>query len=394
MYINRYLQKSSRSFFLFGARGTGKTTWVEKNYPDAHKISLLNESYYQKFLADPQLFRNELRSLKLSTWVFVDEIQRLPNLLNEVHAAIEECKLKFILCGSSSRKLKEAGVNLLAGRAVQRRLFPFLPQEILETFHLNHSMIFGTLPICAFAENEKEKKEILESYAQLYLKEEIQSEGIVRNLPAFSRFLPVAALCHAQTLNVSNIARDAKASRSTVDGYIQILKDTLMAFEIYGFESKLRIKERKLPKLYWIDNGIVCAILKRWHTPEGEFKGALFEGLVANMLNIYKHYYDNFCNDIYYWSPSESNSTEVDFLLERRSSEQLGGEFEYVAIEVKSASNFRNDFSKGLRAISSLKNLRRKIVVMPEVTRMITKEGIEVMNFKEFALQLETIWDG
>ena len=379
MYYERVLAKPKSSFFLFGCRGTGKSTWVKHQFPDAHVISLLDESLYQSFLAAPELFRKRLRAIKDTEWIFVDEIQRLPQLLNEVHAAIEEFKLKFILCGSSARKLKRAGVNLLGGRALERRLYPFLPQEMGGNYSLESVLQLGSLPLIVASD---EKEDQLAAYAQLYLKEEIQAEALVRNLAGFARFLPIAALSHAQAVNVTNIARDSGSARTTVEGYLQILEETLMTFRIHGFESKMRVRERKLPKLYWVDPGIVRSVLKNKGAPDAESRGALFEGVVATFLMAMKAYQKDFADEIFYWSPAEASTTEVDFLIQR------GNEF--IAIECKSGKTFRNDWTKGLRALSGLKGLVRRIVVCPETAPLQTEDKTAVLSFLDFVQQVQS----
>ncbi len=352
-YINRLLSAPKSSFFLFGCRGTGKSTWIKKKIPEAHIISLLDEKLYQTYLASPDLFADEIRAKSSShKWIVIDEIQRLPQLLNEVHKAMEMYKIKFLLCGSSVRKLKRSGINLLGGRALQKFMFPFLPQELDKKFSLEKSLFTGSLPVILDSNNPIEQ---IEAYVQLYVKEEIQAEALVRNLPGFMRFLPVAALCHAQTINVSNIARDSGVARTTVEGYINILEDTLLAFRVRGYEAKIRLKERKLPKLYWVDPGIVNGILKQKYPPTGELRGALFEGVVALFLRAMMLYKKDFCDDIFYWAPGEAALTEVDFLIQRKN--------DFIAVEVKSGKIPRKDWFKGLKAIQNLKGIQRKIIV-------------------------------
>ena len=191
----RLLEPPKGSFFLFGARGTGKTTWARLAFPEAERFDLLDEGLYQAFLADPSLFASRLRAIKPARWVWVDEVQRLPNLLNEVHRFIEERRQRFILTGSSARKLRRTGVNLLAGRAVTRTRYPLLPEELGSDFDLEAVLRFGSLPIVWDSDS---KRDTLEAYVQTYLKEEIQAEALARNLAGFSRFLPVAALFHGQ----------------------------------------------------------------------------------------------------------------------------------------------------------------------------------------------------
>ena len=209
----RILAAPARSFFLFGPRGIGKSTWARQIFPAAHRFDLLDELLYQDLLRTPNLFRDELRSLPDKSWVVVDEIQRIPALLNEVHRAIEEQRQRFVLLGSSARKLKTAGTNLLAGRASRKSMFPFVPEELGQDFRLEEVLRFGSIPLIW---QTADKKDALTSYVSLYLKEEIRAEALVRNLPAFVRFLPIAALMHGQVLSIANVARDCGAARRHV----------------------------------------------------------------------------------------------------------------------------------------------------------------------------------
>jgi len=217
--LQRILNPPEQSFFLMGPRGSGKTTWLRATFPDAHVIDLLAEETYQRLLTSPGLFADELRAVPSGKLVIIDEVQRLPNLLNEVHRFIEEKHLRFVLCGSSARKLKRAGVNLLAGRAMHRSMHPFVPEELGTKFDIEDALRHGLLPIVW---DSTAKEETLGAYAMLYLKEEIQAEALVRNLPGFARFLPAAAIIHGQTVNVSNLARESGVARTTVAGYLDI----------------------------------------------------------------------------------------------------------------------------------------------------------------------------
>ena len=278
--IRRVLETPKMSFFLFGPRGTGKTTWLRERFPNAHRIDLLNEALYQSFLADIGLFAQQLRAIERGSWVVVDEVQRIPALLNEVHRFMEERNLRFVLCGSSARKLKQSGTNLLAGRALRKFMHPFLPEELGTRFDLEEILCWGSLPVIWTA---PDKKGALEAYAVMYLKEEIKAEAIVRNLPAFARFFPLAALFHGQILNVSGLSRDAGVSRTTAAGYIEVLEDTLLAFRLPAYRAKLRVREQKHPKLYWVDPGLVRAVQKQHGPLSSQEKGPLFEGWIASL---------------------------------------------------------------------------------------------------------------
>ncbi|MBU1676243.1 DUF4143 domain-containing protein [bacterium] len=374
MYTRR-LKLPGQSFFLFGPRGTGKTTWIRTCLPDAHVIDLLSEARYQRLLADPRHLADELRAVASDRWVVLDEVQRLPALLNEVHRFREERGLRFVLCGSSARKLKRAGVNLLAGRALHRAMHPFVPAELGGDFDLDAALTHGLMPLIWDA---PDRNDTLAAYAQMYLKEEIQAEALVRNLPGFARFLPIAALYHGQTINVSNIAREAGVARTTVNGYLEILEETLLCFRVPGFEPKLRVRERRHPKWYWCDPGVVRSMRRTRGSLAPEERGALFEGLVAQVLRAHRDY-DGLCDEIAYWA-AERRDTEVDFVLTRGD--------EHLAIEVKSGRAFTERWCHGLRAISALPGLKRRMIVYPEGPRLETEDGIEVMPFATFAALL------
>jgi predicted AAA+ superfamily ATPase len=380
----RLLEPPKGSFFLLGARGTGKTTWLHGAFPEATRVDLLDEVRFQRYLADPAAFGRELAALPKGSRVVVDEIQRLPQLLNEVHRQIEARKHRFALTGSSARKLRRAGVNLLGGRAVHRTMHPLVPAELGADFDLERALRHGTLPIVWTADDPRDT---LEAYARLYLREEIQNEALVRNLPSFARFLPFAALLHGQSLNVSNLARDAGVARTTVVDYLSLLEDTLVATRLEGFEARLRVRERKHAKLYFVDPGVARALRGRLGKPSEEERGPLFEGMVYGILRAYRGLGRLDAESITYWAPADAQQTEVDFLVSR--------EGEHVAIEVKASGVFRQEHTKGLRAIADLEGLRRRILVYGGDSAQRTAEGIEVWPFTRFAEELDAgrLWD-
>jgi uncharacterized protein len=368
----RLLKLPKSSFFLLGPRGTGKTTWVRHLLPRARVFDLLDESLFQSYLADPSLFSRELNTIRRGSWVVVDEVQRLPALLNEVHRAIVSKGLRFVLTGSSARKLRRGGTNLLGGRALRRLMFPLTPAELGQDFDLERALSVGTLPLVWV---HPSPEEALGAYTQLYLKEEIQAEAIVRNLAGFARFLPIAALFHGQVLNASNVARDAAISRPTVDGYLGILEDTLLAYRLPAFEGRLRVRERRHPKLYWIDPGLVRSLKHARGPVTSEERGPLLEGYVLMALKAHGSV-RGLPPDIYYWSPAEARLTEVDFLVVR-------GETK-IALEVKASVKLREEHFRGLRAIRDLTGLKRRILVYLGGASQKTSDGIEVWPIDRF----------
>lgn len=308
----------------------------------------------------------------------VDEVQRIPPLLNEAHRHIEERGLRFVLCGSSARRLKTAGTNLLAGRAVRRNMHPLLPEELGRDFDLESVLRWGSLPVVWSA---PDRGDALAAYAQLYLKEEVQAEALVRNLPGFARFLPVAALFHGQVINLAGIARDAGVARTTIASYLEILEDTMLTFTLPAFEARLRVRERRHPKLYWADPGIPRAMKRQLGPVAAEERGHLFEGWIASVLRACRDYRSMF-DDWFYWAPGKGSDVEVDFLLRKGKG--------IVAIEAKSSRNVTAVDLKGLRAIAELSGVRRRIIVHPEGRRMTTADGIEILPVAAFLGELET----
>ena len=312
----------------------------------------------------------------------VDEIQRLPNLLNEVHRHIEGRRLNFALLGSSARKLKGSGVNLLAGRALHKTMHPLTPSELGVDFDLETALDTGTIPLIWTAE---ERRQALNSYALLYVREEIRAEGLVRNLPGFARFLPIAALCHGQVVNIAGLARDCGVARTTVQGYLNILDDTLLTFRLPAFQPRLRVRERRHPKLYWVDAGLVRAVKKLSGPIAPEERGALLKGWVLHLLRAHNEQAELF-DDLSYWEPHPRNGAEVDFLLRR------GREF--VAIEVKTGARYRTDMLKGLRAIADLPGLVRRVLAYGGKRSFRTEDRIDVWSLARLqqALAENSLW--
>lgn len=369
---NRLTKLPGQSFFLFGMRGVGKSTWARAAFPDAVYVDLLDERLYQDLLGDPSLFEQSLGHLETDGWVVVDEVQRLPSLLNDVHRLIETRRLRFALLGSSARKLKAAGVNLLAGRAIRKTMFPLTAAELGPVFDLDKVLRHGSIPLVWTSETPRD---VLEAYVRLYLREEIRAEALVRNLPGFVRFLPVAALLNGQVVNVAGIARDTGVARTTVQGYLDILEDTLLVFRLPAYEAKLRVRERKLPKLYWVDPGVVRAVKRQLGGVAAEERGPLLESWVLTTLRAHAETQELY-NRIFYWAPHRTDS-EVDLLLQRGR--------ELLAIEVKATDRYHTGLLKGLRALDELPRLVRRVLVYTGRRSFRSADGIEIWPARRFA---------
>ncbi|MCK5681768.1 ATP-binding protein, partial [bacterium] len=325
----------NKSFFLFGPRATGKTTWLRHQFPAGLKIDLLESKTYNSLLASPAKLE-ELIPPQFDDWLIIDEIQRVPELLNEVHRLIEERKIKFVLTGSSARKLRARGVNLLAGRALTRFMHPLTVGELGKDFSLTKSLQFGHLPAIF---SEPDPRDYLTSYIQTYLREEVQQEGLTRNLQTFARFLEAASFSQASTLNISEVARDCQANRKLVEEYFYILEDLLLAHRIPIFSKRAKRRLGSHPKFFLFDAGVYRAIRPQGplDSPE-EIDGSALETLVFQELRAVNDLL-RLEFELYYWHTSTGH--EVDFILY--------GKNGLIAIEVKRAAKIRTKDLRGLK---------------------------------------------
>lgn len=334
--IERFFINPGTHYFLFGPRGTGKTTWLNHIFKKCYRVDLLKPAIFRELTANPE----RLEALILANpapVVIIDEIQKCPDLLDVVHYLIEQKpNYYFILTGSSARKIKRSGVNLLGGRALHKTFHPFLAAELKEQFNLKSALTLGLLPIIW---SSKKPSEALDAYIALYLKEEIQQEGLVRNIGHFTRFLTAAAISHAQVLNLTNIARECQIERKVVEGYISILYDLLIAFQIPVFSKRPSRATISHPKFYLFDAGVYQTLRpKGLLTQENDFIGITLEGLVAQHLKAYIEYSKESLN-LYYWRTVKG--VEVDFILY--------GEKQFIAIEVKLSAIIKPIHLKGLK---------------------------------------------
>lgn len=341
-YLRR-LKKPARSFFLLGPRATGKSTWLEANFSDAYvRIDLLRNDIYFPLMSDPAAFRQRvLAHDPKKTWIIVDEVQRIPQLLNDVHSLMEEHGYQFALSASSARKLKRGNANLLAGRALVKHMYPLTQMEYGNSMTLDEALFFGTLP--GIAADADFRIDHLEAYVNTYLREEIKEEALTRNVQAFSRFLEIAALSNGQVTNLSNISRDSAVARATVSTYFEILTDTLLGAWLPAWTPRAKIKEVSHPKFYFFDCGVVRTIQKLLRDPMSTIeRGVLFETLVFNELNAHISY-ENTGGELSYWRTAEG--LEIDFIWTRGQ--------KTIAIEVKSSSQWKKEYNRGLKSLSS-----------------------------------------
>lgn len=336
--FNRKIPIPEKSFFLFGPRSTGKSTWLNAHFAEARTYNLLKTGDFLRFSADPGSLYSETHMLKPGQWVVIDEIQRVPALLHEVHRLMEDRGILFAMSGSSARKLRKGGTNLLAGRAVVKHMFPLVSPEMNFNFEPANAIRFGTLPLSV--QNE-DPVDFLKAYTDTYLREEIQAEALTRNVGAFSRFLEVAARQNAQLTNLSGIARDTAINRHTVATYFEILCDTLLAFWLPVWRLKPRNRQVQQPKFYFFDSGVARALSGRLpYPPSPEEEGVLLETFLLNEIRAYLEYSKTYY-PIHYWR--SYTGIEVDIFCETKQG--------FTAIEIKSSKRWDKAFNKGLNAV-------------------------------------------
>ena len=372
----RELPVPSSSFFLFGPRGTGKSTWIRSRFEDTLVINLLQADVMLRYERNPAQFRAEVLTHPRRRWIVVDEVQRAPRLLDEVHALMEQGYRKFALTGSSARKLKRGAANLLAGRAVVKNLFPLTSAEMNFSVPATRLLRYGAMPLSVLAPNDAAREDFLRAYVSTYLAEEIKAEALVRDLGGFTRFLEIAALAAGQKTNVSGIARDASVSRETVRGYFDVLVDTLIGSWLPAYRPRAKVKEVALPKFYWFDPGVLHAAAGGFDQPlPSDWDGILLEHLVHHEIRSHLQY-TGVRGSLGYWAtPSGS---EVDFVW------WYGRKV--VAIEVKNAREFRRDFKKGLDSFRE--GTPAKSYVVYRGGRELEVDGTRVLPLEVFLRRL------
>ncbi len=368
---NRFFTPPGQSYFLFGPRGTGKSTWLKTHYPNAYWIDLLDPETFRFFSAGPErLFQILAENLEQKV-VVIDEVQKAPELLNVVHSLIEEKKgYQFILTGSSARKLKKQGVNLLGGRAFLKHMPPFYARELGLSFNLARSLKLGMLPIVLDSPNPEE---VLRAYAGIYLKEEVQAEGIVRSVGDFARFLETMSFSHASLINASNISRECQIARKTVDSYLMILEDLLLSFQLQIFRRKAKRALSDHSKFYFFDAGVYCSLTFK----ETEREGAALEGLVAQHLKAWVDAQIE-PHQIHFWRTV--SKVEVDFVL--------SGPASFFAIEVKNGSTVHPADLRSLEIF--LEDYpEAKAILLYRGKHKFTERGILCYPVDEYLMQIQ-----
>ncbi|MGB5218758.1 MAG: ATP-binding protein [Smithella sp.] len=373
-WVDRQLDISAllakRSFFLLGPRQTGKTSLIHRTLPDTLFYDLLDSKNYLALSHNPGRLAEEIGSSVKR--VVIDEIQRIPSLLNEVQRLIETRNVNFLLTGSSARKLRRGGINLLGGRARVKYLHPLTYRELGDKFDLNRAMQRGLLPSIYFSDDPRAD---LESYAGLYLQQEIMAEGATRNIPAFSRFLKIAAHSNGGIVNFTNIAGDAQVARTTVYEYYEILKDTLILRELPPWRKTVKRKPLASSKYYFFDVGVVSALQGRPFLPGTPEFGEAFETFMMHELSSWSDYVSG--EPLSFWR--STSGFEVDFIIG-----------DHTAVEVKAKETVSAQDIKSLRALREEKKLKHFVCVCME-KRSREVDGIKILPYTEF---LTFLWEG
>ena len=372
-----------KSHFLFGPRGTGKSTWLRQNYPASPVIDLLDAETYNRLLARPQdllLLVPKAKTSSRSLPIIIDEVQKIPALLDEVHRLIEKERLVFILTGSSARKLRRQGVNLLAGRALTQAMFPFTAHELGRKFDLSECLELGTLP---GRFSEKDPEAFLESYVAAYLREEVQQEGLTRNLGAFKRFLETASFSQAQPLVVANVAHDAQVERKTVEEYFGILEDLMIGVSIPVFSKRAKRELLKKSKFFFFDAGVYQTLRPKGPLDiSSEVGGWALETLVFNEIRALNSYF-RLGYEIFFWRTAKKQ--EVDFVLY--------GKRGLIAIEVKLANRIRKEDLEAMRLFKSDYPMARCLVLYTG-SRAHSEDGINIIPATDFFGRAKEILEG
>lgn len=375
-YIKRVFEEPDRSYFLFGPRGTGKSTMTARNHPDALMIDLRLAEMRYRLTASPDILKELVSAQPDGTTIIIDEIQKIPELLPIVHLLIEKKRQwQFILTGSSARKLKRQGVDLLGGRALKKVLHPFMACELNTKFNFDDALLYGLLPLRFGQENPFET---LQAYISLYLEEEVKAEGLIRHYEPFTRFLQVMSFAHGAPLNVTNVARECYVKRTTVNDWIGILEDLLICYQIPQFRDRAKRDLSAHPKFYFFDAGVFQALRpKSIKDTQSEVDGAALEGLIAQHLIAWKDYTAQ-KHEVYFWRTR--SGVEVDFIV--------FGELGFWAIEVKNTTKIRLEDLKALSAFHE-DYPEAKTIFLYRGTERILRNNILCLPCDDFLRELK-----
>ena len=384
IHITRLLKAPDRSFFLFGPRGVGKTTWLKAVFPEASFFDLLDSVLYLELSQKPGNLEAMVGNLPQDSWVVIDEIQKIPGLLDEVHRLMETKGWRFALCGSSARKLRRGGVNLLGGRAVTRNLDAFSYGELGDTFNVEFSLQWGLLPLVQF--DRENAPDILSSYVNTYIKEEIREEGIVRRLPPFLRFLSIAGQLNGQLVNGQNISREAGVPRSSVDVYFSILEDTLLGHFLPAYRPNVKVREQTRPKFYWFDPGVARAAAGLLFDPADRFwKGTALETMIYHELRVYNLTQNRNRTISFYRTGS---GVEIDFVIETKK-QQRSSHAHVVCLEVKMAEKWDRKWERPMRSLNNHSRIHvDKMIGVYTGIRAYHFDGVDVLPVQTFLKRL------
>lgn len=375
----RILTKPKHSILLLGPRGTGKSTWIREHFSEVPRYDLLNTTEALRLSRSPELLYQELSHLPPESWAVVDEVQRVPALLDEAQRLMEECGIRLVLSGSSARKLRRSGVNLLAGRARVTDMHPLVSKELGTAIDIDRRILYGGLPL---AITSSDPADFLRSYAETYLKEEIQAEALIRNIGSFSRFLEIAARQNGQLTNATAIGRDAQVSRQTVQSFFEILVDTLIGYWVRAWRLKSATKQVAHPKFYFFDSGVARALSGRLpYPPTQEELGPLLETYIFSELRAYLNYTKkNY--PFFFWRSYDD--VEVDFLCET-----IDG---FRAIEIKASRHWVRRFGRGIaRLRDDLGKGKVKAFGVFQGERSLNLDDISIYTVSDF---LTHLWSG
>lgn len=382
--ITRIQTLPRKSFFLFGPRGVGKSTLLKQKIKADLYINLLKSSEFLNYKQNPDHLFEIVSPLEENSWVVIDEIQRVPELLNIVHEIYESKKIHFALSGSSARKLKRGGANLLAGRALNILLYPFCYFEFQSIYSISDAIEWGTLPLVVM--DQDLKKDTLASYVETYLREELIQEGIIRKTDSFLRFLKIAGIMNGQTINFENISRESHTSRTTVQTYFEILIDTLIAFYLPSYQPGLKVKEVSKPKFYFFDSGVArsCAGLLSYSL-DSAYHGYLFETFLINQIKSYNDYSKKKLDLFYY---GISGSSEIDLIVETKKRSQDSAA-NIIAIEFKLGNKWKSEWKKNISILESSSRLEvsKSYIVYTGIKRLEIS-GIIIIDVKDFLIEL------